>query len=398
MTEERTPVLTRREVESLARFRPVPYLVTSLYLALDHTYGPGPGRGRQATLRKLIRDARAVLVSRDLSRKQRQSVEEDLGALERLTRDAQARRAKGVCAFVASGADYEQVFDLPHPVKSRLVFDAGPYLGPLAATLAEYPRCLVVLIDRTRARLLAAHLGRARDLLEIASDVPAQVKEGGYRGNAERHIGRHIEDHVLRHEKRVAEVARETFGERDFDWLVLGGPAESVAGLKEELSPALRPLLAGEIAAGLDANASEVAGLCQARMGAHVARRNEDLVRRLEEALVSSGTGVAGLAATLGALRRGAIGSLLVLEGHAEPGTECRACGFLAPGGLVPAGGACRACGATAGTRPVPDLVTEVTDRAAGSGARVWHIATEPAASRLRTMGGIGALLRFRLV
>ncbi len=391
MSKGLTPILTRRQVDDLGRFRPVPYLVTSLYLDIDRST-PG-GRGRPAALKVLARDARAGLEARDLTRKQRQSVEEDLTALERIARDASARGDRAVCSFVASAVGYKQVLGLPHPVKNRLVIDETPYVRPLAAMLGEYPRYLVVLADRSRARLLAAHMGRVHQLRVVSSDVPGHVKEGGYRGNAERGIERHIGEHVARHLKAVAEAVRETMGDSDFESIILGGPSEAVAGLKEQLGSYLRGLVSGGIQADLASTPEEIGAECQVFMARASARRDQELVERLTDGLSSSGLGVAGVLSTLGALRRGAVAALLVAADFAEPGTECKHCGFL---GLEGAG-ECPACGKT-GTRTVPDLVREMIDRATAGGGEIRHIASEPSAARLRSMGGVGALLRFRLV
>jgi len=388
MSKERTPILTRTRVREMGRRRPNPYLVTTLYLDLDRF-----ATGRRASpLKRLLRQARTDLEDTELTRKQRQSIEEDVNTLERVARDAPLRGGKAVCAFVASGADYEQVIDLPHRVKSRVVIDRTPFVRPLAAMLDEYPRYLIVLADRAQARFLAAHLGRAEQLGRFESDVPPQVREGGYQGKAERKIERHIDDHVMRHHKKVAEAARELFDGGDYDLVILGGPVESAAGVKEVLNPALARHLAGEVQVELDAPADEVLAACRGLLDDIQARHDGELVGRLIEASDSGGTGVIGMEATLGALRRGAIAELLVAEDHAEEGAECTGCGFLGVGETP-----CPACGWDK-TRKVSDLVTEVIDRATDAGAKVHYVAKEPAAGRLRELGGVGALLRFKLV
>ncbi len=392
MSKERTPVLTRRQVQDLIRYRPTPYLVTTLYLDLDLS----AAGGRRGVLRKLIRDARADLDGRDLTRKQRQSADQDLDSLERIARDARSRTGKSVCAFLASGADYEQVIDLPHPVKNRLVLNETPYVRPLEAMLDDYPRYLVVLTDRSRARLVGVHLGRAQEIRDFDSEVPGQVKDGIYRGrgNVERQIERHIDDHVMRHIKKVAETTREAFGERDYDWLILGGTSEAVSALIEALTPTLRSRLAGHVQVDMTAPSEDILAACQVRIGEINVRRETELVDRLSEAMESAGTGVTGLAATLGALRRGAIDTLLLIEDLQEEGVECPACDFLGLQEEV-----CPACGdGGTATDKVADLVTEIVDRAVEKGAEIRHITTPTPAATLRAMGGIGAVLRFKLV
>lgn len=388
MSKERTPILTRKQVQDLSRYRPKPYLVTTLYLDVDRTGAPG----RHGVLRKLIREAKSGLDERTLTRKQRQSVDEDLATLERIARDARARGARAFCAILASGLDYQVVVDLPYQVKNRLVFGETPFTRPLAAALDEYPRYLVALVDRAQARLLAVHMARVREILEVASDVPAQVKEGGRHGLDERRIERHIDDHVLRHLKRVAEVVREVTEERDFDLIILGGPDEAVSGLRDLVNPALRPRLAGEVPVPVSSTPDQVLAAAQTLVSELNGRRDQELLRRLDEAVEGSGAGVAGVAAVLGALRRGAVAGLLVAGDFEASGVECRNCGFLALDGA-----SCPACGAGS-MRALPNLVAEVIDRATDAGADVWHVASEPAVAELRTKGGIAALLRFKLV
>jgi peptide chain release factor subunit 1 len=391
LSRDRTSVLTRRQVQDLSRLRLAPYLVTTLYLDVARS----AAGGRQGTLRKLVRDAKTRLGGRELTRKQRQSAEEDLATLDRLVRDARARGARSICAILASGSDYEEVVDLPHPVKDRLVQEETPYVRPLAAMLNDYPRYLVVLIDRSRARFLAAHLGRIQELQLLSSDVPGQVRTGVHRGrgNMERQIERHIDDHVARHVKATADAARQLFGERDYDLLIVGGPGEPVTDLREALNPSLRPYLAGEVAVDLAAAPEDALAACRVLIGEVNAKRDADLVERLVDGVESSDLAVSGTAATLGALRRGAVATLVMVEDYEEEGAECRSCGFLSL-----EEGTCPACGREGGLRKAAYLSAEMMDRAANAGAEIRHVTTEPAARRLRAMGGVGALLRFRLV
>jgi len=360
VNKQRTPVLTRiltrTRVREIGRYRPRPYFVTTLYLDLD----PAALFGRRSSpLKALVREAKARLEGVELTRKQRQSIEEDMTTLERIARDAPVRGGKAVCAFVCSGADHEQVVSLPHRVKSRVVIDRTPR---------------------------AAEIGR------FESEVPAQVREGGYQGKAERKIERHIEDHVMRHHKQVAETARELLDSEDYDLVILGGPVEAVSGVKDELNPVVARSVAGEVDVELDAPEDEVMSACTRLLDDLQARTDQQLVERLIEAADSGGTGVNGMAAVLGALRRGAIAELLVAEDHMEEGTECTGCGFLSVEDMP-----CPACGSEK-SRKVVDMVTELIDRATDSGAKVHHIARPPALSRLLELGGVGALLRFRLV
>lgn len=414
--------------------------MTSLYLSFGPvSAGPGPGPGaarRPPVLRTLLREAGAGLRSRNLTRKQRRSVEEDFVAMERIVRAAAGTAGaagaagaagtagtagaagaaasgggtvRAVAVFLASGADYEQVVPLPHPVLDRLVVAETPFARPLAAALTEYPYYLVVLADRSRARLLGVHLGRVHPLREVGGEGASGVRPGpqpdpdpgtgSSGGEADERL------------RAVAGLVRREMGKGDFDGLVLGGPADVRAGLLEELGPSLRPFVAAETAAGPAAAPEEVAGECRALEAAALARRDEELMRRLAEGLGVSGLGAVGLPATLGALRRGAVASLLVVSGYGEPGVKCKYCGFLAPEGpagppvlplrpappVPPVSPVCPACG-QAGWRPVPDLIVEMADRAVAAGGEVRHIAAGPAAARLRSLGGVAALLRFRLV
>jgi peptide chain release factor subunit 1 len=94
---------------------------------------------------------------------------------------------------------------------------------------------------------------------------------------------------------------------------------------------------------------------------------------------------VGGLGPTLRALGEGRVGTLVVAADLTAPGFECARCGAAAE-----TNGACPLCGGP--MRPIPDVVESAVAMAFRHGAQVETVTQD---GGLRTMGGIGALLRY---
>jgi peptide subunit release factor 1 (eRF1) len=150
------------------------------------------------------------------------------------------------------------------------------------------------------------------------------------------------------------------------------------------LHPWIRELVVDRLAIPATAGADDVrqAALC---VEAAVARRNEAvLVGRLRDA-VATGTGVAGLEATLAAMVERRVDLLLVSDGFETEGWRCRSCRYLGP-----LGRRCPVC--TNDMDLVDDVVEEAVEEALANKCRVQMVRES---ADLDVLGRIGALLRF---
>lgn len=359
---------------------------TSLYLDLSSPRFTT--KDAEIVLKGLLKEKRQELDGLPASREDKQSVADDLEKLSRFGGTELDRKgAKGLAVFSSSAAKVWETFPLPGPVTNVLRVDKGPYIRPFTMLLDEYERYCTVLVDRERARVFAVAMGEIEEQSQLLDDVPGKVRASGWGGYDERRIERHIEDHVHRHLKRAADVTYDLFQRKKFDRLILGGRAEVLADFEKVLHSYLKERISARVS--MDASVSLEEAL-KKTMEVHrqiEERSDRELVQKLIENAKAGGLGVLGLRATLGALRRNQVHTLVLEMDYFEKGVVCDACGFIGTDEKK-----CPVCGTD--TRPVADVVEEAIREALRHDAKVAHVG--PAAG-LANDGRIGAVLRFAL-
>src|SRR5207253_7284665 len=125
----------------------------------------------------------------------------------------------------------------PRPVKDRAALAEHPHVIPLEALVETYESFCTVLVDREKARLFMAKMGRIGENTDLFDEVPGQHDQGGW---SQSRFQRHIEEHMVQHLKHVAEVLLRHFKRRGFDHLILAGPQEVVAEFERHLHDYLK--------------------------------------------------------------------------------------------------------------------------------------------------------------
>lgn len=303
-----------------------------------------------------------------------------------------------VLVIVASTAGLWMESRLPVGLPSRLVIAPTPYVRPLAALLDEFPRYGVLVVDARRARFFILSSGVVEGEDEtIEDDVPSRARTGGpafpvgpgvWGGVGAGRIERHIQDHLHRHLRRVAEHARAALGARRFQHFIVGGPDnKTVPSLMGHLHSSLRQALIGEFRGRPDDPLSTLAASALATAQAWERERDTRRVTALLEASNAGGLAVAGLEPTLEALMLGQVHTLMAHSAYRASGTACRQDHYLSSYVKV-----CPICGNP--MVPTDDLVDEMVEEAILQGAEIAHISTAPDSF---TRLGVGATLRFRL-
>lgn len=294
--------------------------------------------------------------------------------------------AKPGLALFASGADtYFFAVPLPRRVGDEAAWGGRPLLVPLEEILDDCERVAVVLFDKERARILTIYLGEIEESRALHDEVPGKQATGGWFALAQSRYARHHEDHVQRHAKRTIRELTSLLQSRPFDRLLIGGPDEAVAMLRQQLPRPLRARLAGTIRAELFASDATVLRAALSAAEAIERREEQAAIEELLEAATTPHAAL-GLRQTLDALNDRRVYRLFVADTFAAEAGECPTCTRLTPGL-----GACPVCGTP--TRPVGDLRERVVYLAERQGARV-ELVSGQAASLLTAHDGLGAWTR----
>lgn len=357
--------------------------VSSLYLQL------WPDRRiHQTKIKELIRAEQEKASQNDFPKVVQKSVEEDLRKMEEFVGTIHESSYKGLAIFSSATQNIWEVFFLRQPVHDLLVFNLSAYVRPLVSLLGTYRRVCVLLIDRTKTRIFEIFMDEIEEQSEIFSDVPSNVREGGWYGLSEKRIGRHVEQHLRDYLKKMMEKTFAHFQERAFDWLFLGGQSEILTAVENTLHPYMQERLKRRFRIDLDATPEEV--LDETLRLEREVKKEEDcaLVSRLLNSLNPKGLGVSGIQETLSSLYDKSVRTLLVEEGFSQKGAYCFHCGFM---GLET--GLCPFC--RNALVPVDDIVDEALTTAINQNSEVFLVNAD---CGLKEIGNIGALLRYTAV
>lgn len=357
--------------------------VTSLYLTLDRARDQR--KGYLMTFRALRREAEEQAAS--LPRREVLSLREDLERMERWLQERRGFEDRACALFSAAEEGFWEEISLPDPVPPILVHDPLPYRLPLVEQASEEPG-VVALLGRNLARFHLLAGGEVLELASFCSDVPQNVKEGGWRSYEEKRIDHHILDHLHQHLRRAGEALVRFLRESGASWAVVGGSDEGRSHF-QKVAPeeALRPVI-GFLDIPVEAEMQEVAKAARTLYRGWREDQVGELLSRAQEKTVRGEAALGPEDVTL-ALERGAV-EVLLLQSHLRlPGFAC-ACGGISPSrnGLP---WRCLRC-----FSPEPRERREGAEyllrRAEEQGSRIRFFSSESLAA---STGGLLALLRF---
>lgn len=374
----------RERIRTLAGWDTGGLPVTTLYLDVD-----GRRRPRRGDYVRRAEDLAGAACdqARRLGREAHRSACGDAERIGSFVRDGLERRGpvRGLALFSCSGAGLWEDVQVSQPIRDGVRVGTRPHLLPLEAILEMAETFCTVLVDRERARIFLSSLGEIEEVSRLSDDVPGQHDQGGW---AQARHRRHIEDHVQRHLKHVADTLLGIQRRRPFDHLVLAGPEEAVAELERDLHDYARRRILGRVSLPMTASADQVLDrVMHLEVELEGRREIEAVERLLSEADSGTGRAVTGMGETLSAMEANRAEVLVLSSDLRAAGVRCQRCGHLASDGHdLP----CGLCGGP--VVEVPDLVEEAVELALRQRSRVETVADGEA---LAEVGGVGALLRF---
>ncbi|HEX9902790.1 MAG TPA: hypothetical protein VGB72_08005 [Acidobacteriota bacterium] len=373
------------QVEKLSKFHSPKFLTTSFYLDRDKSRLTKKEIG--LALKNILHQGRRRIQEVTLGKPLKESLSADLDKIHAYcTQHILGSSLPGLAVFSCQEERFWQDFDLGSAPRSRLLFDHNPYVKPLSAVLDESHRLCALLVNRREAIWFSVHLGEAKALDRLRSDVPSKVKEGGFEGTESKRIERHVEARLMEHFKKTARLTFELFKAHNFDFLLLGCADEHRAELESYLHPYLKNKI--RIGLKLKPGASPDQVLQESNeLEKMLKKREEDgLLLKFVSELEKGGLAVSGLRDSLRSLNSGEALVLLVSRDYSMPGRLCPRCRLLyieektCPGCQKP-------------NEAVLDILDEAVELALDKKSGVRHISPS---SRLDHYGKVGALLRYK--
>ena len=368
-------------METLAALEPSPFPVVSLYLNLGANQ---VGRDDyQQFIRKAFNDR---LKRMDEQSPERESIGADVERIRKHLEDPANTAGQALAIFACSGADLFEVISLEAPIEQHWLFIGSvPHLYPLARLVENYPRYAAVMLDTNKARIFVFGLAAAEREEKVVGEKTRRTSKGGW---SQARYQRRVENFHTQHVKEVVDTLDRIVREEGIEQIVVAGAEVAVPLLREQLPKHLADKIVDVIAKPDNGDG----GLFDATLAAlreKDAETDVEKVQELMDAWQSGGLGVAGPEATLSAFQLGQVEELIIT---AAPET-------LKPVQSLPDDAAPGAVEVETSAPVSVDekrlkLSDELVTRAQQTAARIRFIED---AALLAEVGGVGALLRFRI-
>ncbi|HZI60770.1 MAG TPA: Vms1/Ankzf1 family peptidyl-tRNA hydrolase [Pyrinomonadaceae bacterium] len=368
-------------MDSLLTFGAIPAPVISLYL--DARVNEHGKRNFMPFVRKQLSER---VKSYPTQSEERASVEEDFVRIMRYLEDGVRDSTQGLALFACSALDdYFQVGQFEaHFERNRLVVSERPHVYPLARLIDQYRRYAVVLADTNRAQIFVFAAGKAVEQNDIENVKTKHTSVGGW---SQSRYQRHEENYHLHHAKEVVDALERTVREEQIEHVILAGDeAVVIPLLKEQMSKELLEKVIDTISLGIDTPEHELLEETLTAFSRHDSLTDMQQVERLLGEFRGDNLAVAGVPDTLAALSNGQVEEMLIVaavDSLKFDEEEVRKVLKVYGADDIPE---------TLDARAVADELIRRANQM--SAARTTFVED---ATRLEQLGGVGALLRYRV-
>jgi peptide chain release factor subunit 1 len=369
-------------LDRLVEFQPQSAPVISLYLDArvnehgKHNFAP--------FVRKRMAEIKRTFPTHS---SERESFIEDCLRIDRYLEDEPRQSAKGIAIFACSAAnDFFDVgqFDAPFE-RNRLTVSDRPHLYPLARLVSQNPPYAVLVADTNSAHIFVVATRRVVDKRNVQNIDAKEPRWGGFTQNR---FQRHIDDFQMRHAKEVVEVLERTVREDQIDKVIIAGDRETIIPLlREQMPKELAARIIDEMTLGVDTPEQKILEESLAVLRRHDSLSDMDKVQRLMNEYRADDLAVIGIPQTIAALSNGQVEELLISAKAEDLVFDAQEAERVLQLYRVD-------------DRPLPQLdqrsIADELVRLAQqlSAARVTFIEDS---TRLNDLGGVGALLRYRI-
>jgi len=285
----------------------------------------------------------------------------DAARIERFVDEQASSAARGIAIFASAQHGLFETLEVATPFENEVTARATPSLFQLARLADDRETAVVAVVALNVARLFIMQRGLLREVEGLSEDPKGYHAIRGTNAMNQKHYQRHAEVTRAEFAREVADMVERLVDREGAGQVVLAGEQEAIARLRQALAPRVARLVHEraprmDVRTPRDAVGEEIEPLLRE------AEADEDrtVVQRLVAGVQAGDLGVAGLEATRAALRAGQADAL-VLSGTASFPPEAR---------------------------------SALIDLAVRSGASVEIVDGDETLDR---MGGVGALLRYRL-
>jgi len=371
-----------QRMEILAALEPSPFPMISLYLSLTANQ---TGREEYGQFVRKVFSERGKALAADSPA--RASFEQDADRIRKYLEAKRDASWHGVAIFACAGAQLFETILLETPFDDHWLFVGSvPHLYPLAKLIDTYPRYAAMMVDTNMARLMVFSLGAIERDEKIVNDKTRRTSKGGW---SQARYQRRADNVHVHHLKEVVDTLDTVVRDEAINHIVIAAEEVALPKLREQLPKHLEEKIVATVPLQRKAGSDSILETTIAAIWQSDADSDAEKVKELFDEWQGGGLGVTGPEATLSAFERGQVDELII-TGSVDT---------LKPVQKLPDDAGAEMTAETSATQGAVDearlkLAAELVKRAQQTSARIRFIED---ASLLEPVGGVGALLRFRV-
>ncbi len=371
----------REQLNRLTAFEPTDAPVISLYL--DKRSDQHGRTTYDSFLRKALAERSRILKGRA-----RESFDADAEKIMAYLGEVPPS-TQGLAVFASSAQDgFFEAIQLEVPVDHHWLYVGSmPHLYPLMRLNDQFPRYAALVVDTNTARLFVFGLGVTESQEQVKN---VKTRKGAVGGWSQARYQRHIENFHQQHMKEVVSVLERVVREESLERIIIAGDAAAQPKLMEQLPKHLAEKVIDLMKLDINTPENQVLTRTLEALREHDADTDAAQVERMLDAWNADALAVAGPEETLQALQKGQVEELLIT---ATPELLKRAKSLTSDVTPAPV----EVDTSAPGTDVDADrhrLADHFVVHAHMSGARIRFV-EDP--DLLADVGGVGALLRFKL-
>jgi hypothetical protein len=161
-----------------------------------------------------------------------------------------------VAVFSCRPGGFTRLWRLAEPLTGRIAVAEELDLAPIRLQLHRHPPALAAVVDKRQARLYALVLDELTEVARVDGVPIRRHKQGGWSAAA---LQRREDEHVRSNLVEVAEAVAGLLERDGYRRLILAGPTEARASLRELLPPQARSQVVAEGSLPMYATGNELA-------------------------------------------------------------------------------------------------------------------------------------------
>lgn len=220
-----------------------------------------------------------------------------------------------------------KMYKVPVYIPSRLVVEKDLYIHPFIKNLQKYPRYAVIFLSRDRAKIFNYFWGEVEDETdEIRSEVPQRMNaaRASWKGLSEKRILKHIEVHIDRHLKKVAQAAEKYMTDNRIPYLIIESHEELIERFKRHLPSLMRRKIVGSYLIRTDQNLKRIQEKGLEIIDRFELEKENEIISQLMEGNSKKAKGaVLGIEPVLQKLREFKIHILVIGKNYTKSGYLC---------------------------------------------------------------------------